>query len=303
MTTSETATPEALTPERIERLRRHVAEGTPHARAIGLALENAARGHAWLTLPYQSMFVGDIRTGVMHGGVITALLDHAAGAAVQVTQPIQAAIATLDLRIDYMKPAASGVAVRAHAHCYKMTKNIAFVRAIAYQNGEDDLIANAAATFMLSANRTVMGRDAPATLPASSPRAPATGPTLDVMPYAQFLGVEVEQDGPTVTSILRFGHQLIGNPVLPALHGGAIGAFLETAAMLQVAAEMGEGRSPKPIGITVNYLRSGRPVDTFARTRITKEGRRVAAIAVEAWQDDRQKPIASAYGHFLLKPD
>ncbi|GGC71845.1 PaaI family thioesterase [Chelatococcus reniformis] len=309
MTTSETATPEPLKPEHIALMQRHIAGGTPHAKAIGMTLEKAARGHAWLTLPYQSMFVGDNRTGVMHGGVITALLDHTAGAAVQVTQPIKAAIATLDLRIDYMKPAVSGVAVHAHAHCYKMTKNIAFVRATAYQNGEDDLIANSVATFMLSANRTLMGRDAPAKLPEASPRAtpprdprPSDG-SLGLMPYAQFLGVEVEKEGPTVTSILRFGPHLIGNPVLPALHGGAIGAFLETSAMVQVAAEMGGGRSPKPIGLTINYLRSGRPVDTFARTTITKEGRRVAAIAVEAWQDDRQKPIASAYGHFLLKPD
>lgn len=300
-----------LDPALLEFIQARMAGGTPHAHALGLTFEAANVGHATLALPYRPEFAGDAETGVMHGGVITTLIDHTCGASVQLKKAMRQAIATLDLRIDYMKPAATGETVHCRAHCYKMTKNIAFVRAEAYQ-GENDLIANAVATFMLAANNTTLSVRADkkklgeipvrAPAPPKNPDSPAQK-MLDRMSYGQFLGVECEQDGDAVTSIMRFDPKLIGNPSLPALHGGSIGAFLETAALLQLGAQFGQARPPKPIGLTINYLRSGRPVDTYARCRITKEGRRVVAVMVEAWQDSQDKPIASAYGHFLLRQD
>src|SRR5262245_144218 len=105
------------------------------------------------------------------------------------------------------------------------------------------------------------------------------------MPYARFLGISiVPEAGEGFVTKLAFDEKLIGNPVLPALHGGVIGAFLETAAMFQVLID-GEGDTlPKPITWTVAYLRSARPLDTLARATITKQGRRVASVRVEAWQ-------------------
>lgn len=127
---------------------------------------------------------------------------------------------------------------------------------------------------------------------------------LDRIPYARFLGVDVDQRGNEITTVMRFQEKLIGNPVLPALHGGVIGAFLEMTAMAQLAFETGIDSPPKPINITIDYLRSGKPEDTFARAQITKQGRRVATVHVEAWQEDKSRPIAAAHGHFLLKqPD
>jgi len=124
---------------------------------------------------------------------------------------------------------------------------------------------------------------------------------LDMIPYAQFLNISIDQKGNELTTIMRFDTKIIGNPVLPALHGGAIGAFLETTSIIQVAFETGITAVPKPIGLTIDYLRSGRPVDTFARAQITKQGRRVATVYAEAWQEDRSRPITAAHGHFLLK--
>jgi acyl-coenzyme A thioesterase PaaI-like protein len=79
------------------------------------------------------------------------------------------------------------------------------------------------------------------------------------------------------------------------------GAFLETAAIVGVARELGVAKPPKPIGLTINYLRSGRALETRARTSIVKQGRRVVAFEAQAWQDDPEKPIASAFGHFMLR--
>lgn len=127
---------------------------------------------------------------------------------------------------------------------------------------------------------------------------------MQAIPYAQTLGITVDQRGNEITTVLHFQHSLIGNPVLPAIHGGVIGAFLETTAIAQLAFEFAGGTTgglPKPIGLTIDYLRSGRPVDTFGRAEITKQGRRVATVRAEAWQEDRSRPIAAAHGHFLLQ--
>lgn len=119
-------------------------------------------------------------------------------------------------------------------------------------------------------------------------------------PYAQFLGVRLELAGDELTAILPYSQHLIGNPVLPALHGGVLGAFMEITAFAQLSAAEALARQPRTIGVTVEYLRSGKPRDTFARAIVKRAGRRIANVHVEAWQEARDKPIAALHGHFLL---
>ena len=125
---------------------------------------------------------------------------------------------------------------------------------------------------------------------------------IDAIPYCRFLGIEVDRKGSELTMILRFDRKLIGNPMLPALHGGVIGAFLETTAIAQLILETEATELPKPVDIAVDYLRSGKPVDTYARAEITKHGRRVCNVHAMAWQDEHTRPIAALHGHFLVKP-
>ena len=122
------------------------------------------------------------------------------------------------------------------------------------------------------------------------------------IPYAQFLGVHVEQRGNEITLVMPFKDSLIGNVMLPALHGGTIGALLEFTAVIQLLAESESTTLPKTVDFSIDYLRSGRPETTYARAAIAKHGRRVANVQVEAWQSDRSKPIASGHGHFMLSP-
>ena len=133
---------------------------------------------------------------------------------------------------------------------------------------------------------------------------------IEETPILRFLGVEFERRGDELTAILRYHKDLIGNPFLPALHGGAIGAFLEATALteLALAAYGAEGKGqggslspmPRTIDITFDYLRSGKPQDCYARAFILRRGRRVANLRIEAWQESRDKPIASAHGNFLM---
>ena len=101
---------------------------------------------------------------------------------------------------------------------------------------------------------------------------------LDAMlariPYARFLGVRMELHGDEMTAVLPFAPHLIGNPTLPALHGGVIGAFMEMTAVLQLSIVEAQQRQPRPVDVNIDYLRSGRPEDTYARALIKKAGRR-----------------------------
>ena len=123
---------------------------------------------------------------------------------------------------------------------------------------------------------------------------------LDRVPYARFLGLVTAQEGEALTVTMPFADRLIGNPMLPALHGGATAALLELTAVAQVALSYPRLRLPRPINVTVAYLRSGRPADVCARARISKAGRRVAHVLAEAWQEDEAQPIASLTAHFLV---
>lgn len=120
------------------------------------------------------------------------------------------------------------------------------------------------------------------------------------IPYAVYLGLRIELDEEGVLARLPFRSDLVGNAVLPALHGGVVGAFLELTALFQMLASARDARNPKPINFNVNFLRSAGPHESLARARVVKHGRRIANVEVVAWQGDRAKPVASGFGNFLL---
>ncbi len=142
------------------------------------------------------------------------------------------------------------------------------------------------------------------------------------IPYLSYLDIRFERMGDELTARLPFDEKLIGNPALPALHGGVTGSFLEITAVIELtwstlwdrmegggpeaaAIEAGEFPPlPKTIDFTIDYLRSGLPRDAYARARVNRSGRRYASVHVEAWQDNRSRLFAQATGHFLMpQPD
>ncbi len=125
---------------------------------------------------------------------------------------------------------------------------------------------------------------------------------VDAIPYHRYLGIKlIALDGEMIAT-LPSNEKLIGNPMLPAIHGGVIGAFLETAAIFHL---LGAGQTlhvPKTITITIDYRRSAGPVDTHAKGITTKLGSRIANVRAEAWQDDPARPVATANVNFLIEP-
>jgi len=125
---------------------------------------------------------------------------------------------------------------------------------------------------------------------------------IDHIPYARYLGIQVDRKGTELTTILPFKESLIGNTFLPAIHGGAIGAFLEITSVIQLLFDTSCERLPKTVDISIDFLRSGKPVPTYGRAIVTRQGRRVANVRTEIWQEEKAKPVAVAHGHYLLTP-
>lgn len=126
-------------------------EGTPHAKFLGIKFVAIDIGRATLSLPYDKKLVGNVDTGILHGGVLTALLDQASGLAAVSSFEDVMPVATLDLRIDYMRASEPGKTLIAEAHAYKTTRHIAFVRAIAHDGDVDNPVATSQASFMTTA--------------------------------------------------------------------------------------------------------------------------------------------------------
>jgi uncharacterized protein (TIGR00369 family) len=122
----------------------------------------------------------------------------------------------------------------------------------------------------------------------------------EAIPYAKWMHIAPENTTGELLTRMRYHETLIGNTFLPAIHGGTLGAMLEMAAIFHLLWETETETVPKIVNITVDYLRSARPVDVIASAKVTKQGRRMVNVFAEAWQDDRSKPVATANAHFLV---
>jgi uncharacterized protein (TIGR00369 family) len=140
---------EASATDKDERIRiaQQFIEALPHARALQMRVDDLGEGRATISMPWAEHLVGDPRTGVIHGGVVSALMDTCCGAAVMVHPSMPVATATIDLRIDYMRAAAPRQRITARAECYHMTRSVAFMRAVAMDEDSENPVATATGAF------------------------------------------------------------------------------------------------------------------------------------------------------------
>jgi uncharacterized protein (TIGR00369 family) len=296
----------------LDELNRKFVSRTPHMRDIGVRITAVDRGRGSMTLPARAEWVGDPSRALLHPGALTVLADSACGLAVGTALTQRAPYATLDLPMDYLRAAGAGQDAHCDAHCFRLTRNVAFVRAEVWQTDKNQPIAVAQASFMLSTPAgTQRTQDSPPEAASLPPTAAddrgwqppgASEPVLaeNPIPYVEYLGIRVAPEGAQPLFRLPYQDKLIGNPRLPALHGGVIAGFAETAATLHLIRSLQGTKFPKGIDFSIDYLRAGRPEESFAACEVVRVGARVALVQVRCWQRGPDHPIAVARAHFLL---
>ena len=308
----------------LEDLNRKYVARAPHMREIGLQVTAMAAARGTMSLPARPEWVGDPGRGLLHTGVLTVLADSTCGLAVGAALAQRAPYATLDLRMDWLRPAGPDHDIHCEAHCYRISRSVAFVRGEVWQADRAQPIATVQATFMLATPAGTQRasqlaetppRAAEAGLPAAVPAEPGAAPASDAwqapagslpvlpdkpIPYIEFLGIREVPDTDAPLFRLPYQAKLIGNPHLPALHGGVVAGFAETAALLHLVRTLGGAKLPKGIDFSIDYLRAGRPMETFAQCELVRVGARVALVQVRCWQSAPDRPIVVARGHFLL---
>jgi uncharacterized protein (TIGR00369 family) len=304
-------------PDRFDLLVRNFVQGSPQMRDIGLEVTHVDRDRSSMSMPARPDWMGDPARDLMHPGAITVLADSCCGLAVGAALDTVVTFATLDLRMDYLRPASPSRVIHCDAHCYRISRSIAFARAEVHQGDRDEPVAAVQAVFMLStpSGSRPAERAGNAASQADSGRAPASRreaagwqpppasePAMPrgAIPYLDYLGIRVAPDAETPTFRLPFDPKLIGNPRLPALHGGVLAGFAESAALLHLNQTLHGEKLPKGIDFSLDYLRGGRPEETFANCDVVRLGKRVALVQVRLWQREPEVPIAVARAHCLL---
>lgn len=123
---------------------------------------------------------------------------------------------------------------------------------------------------------------------------------FELIPYAQTIGMRSINMGKELVFILPANEDNVGNPTLPAIHGGAIGGFMENAAIFHVLGNIETQRIPKTVDFSIDYLRAARLKDTYATCHVVRKGKKVINVAITAWQNQRHEPVARARAHLLL---
>ena len=319
----------------IEKLRDHYVERTPHMRDIGLRITELDASHATMVMPASPRWLGDPARGMLHPGPLTVLADSCCGLAISAALPRPVPMATLDLRMDYLRRAGPQLDVYCEARCVRIARNVAFVDAQVWQDDHSQPIAIARGAFMMSTAKgkrpEVPGGIATAQTdqPTVAQPAPAANTTTQTtvavsavatsaadlwlppdhsepvlparpIPYADYLGIRVSQTATGPLFRVPYDEKLIGNPRLPALHGGVVAGFAETAALLHVIQSLQGSKFPKSIDFSMDYLRSGKPQETFASCEVVRVGARVALVQIRCWQSSPDYPITVSRVHLLL---
>lgn len=302
-----------------------------HLKCIGIEVVDVKIGKVLMKLNYHNSIVASPESGRIAGGALTALLDTASGFVSTTTLEPIGVTATVDLRVDYLRSPEPNKPIYAEVEVVRTTKYIVFTRGVAWQN-KDKPLAYVTGNFVNNPmsqevkERLVTTANLVEQMPARdddylpveivperiSIDKLTQARSLDdanlligFIPYARLLDmsrIEAEQEGKWLY-LMPPAKKLIGNHMIPALHGGAIAGFMETSALLHLIMKMTVEHVPKVVDINIDYIRPGLLKSSYCRCKIIRFGRRLVSIEVDSWQDDETKPIAKARLQILVDKD
>lgn len=308
-----------------------MVSGNPgdHSHSLGISLVSHSEGKVTMMLDYHNAIVASPETGAIAGGAVTTLLDSCSGCcAVTVQDPI-GLTPTIDLRIDYLRTPVINKPIFAEVKILNVTPHVIFTQGIAWQE-EGVPIATSTGNFMnkpapwlekeIGKYINVMDNNLPkrislaeevitidsehcANVFKQAREQNNANLLIDFIPYAKLLGMQrIEtQEADKWWYQLTPSHSLIGNPTLPAIHGGALAGFMEISALLHLTMKMDVVHFPKTVDFSIDYIRAGLLKNTYARCKINRFGNKLISMTIEAWQDEQTKPIAKARMQVLIK--
>ena len=285
-------------------LARSFCERVPHSRDLGIVIAPADGPQVCMHLAPQPHLMDEASPAAICSSVLYSLADCAAGLAVLAATRTLTPIATLDLRMNYLRLASGGRAMRVSAECGAVTDDVAFVRCLVHAEGCPDPVATGDATFM----RGTHGRQFDAESLSESPPGPLPNPasqasrvSTPARSYSQHLGLEV-LTGKDVTKLrLPYRDALVGNALIPALHGGVVGGLIEEAARVAARANLRGTPALRVLNCNVDYHRPARPMDTYASVEIARRTRRTMLANVVCWQSEDRSPVAIGRVQILLQ--
>lgn len=278
-------------------LARFFCERVPHSRDLAMAILPTEGPQARMRLQPQPHLLDDTGVSVC-SSVLFSLADSAAGLAVFAATRTLTPIATLDLRMNYLRPAPADHTLVVDAKCEAVTDDVAFVRCLVHTEGSPEPVATGDATFM----RGTRGRRFDTAPPRETrPIAFSPAPTPPARSYAQHLGVDVQTGSDGLRLHLPFREALIGNVQIPALHGGVLGGLIEEAARVSVGTgQRGRSAALRILNCEIDYLRPARTVDTYATAEIVRRTRRTVLAQVVCWQSADRVLVATGRVQILL---
>lgn len=272
--------------------RRFLIDAVPHNHWLGMQVAACTAGHVSLALP-PATHVCHVGAGA-HEGALVALMDAACGSLPMTVLEDRCRTATLDLRLDFLRPAPAGVTIRCDAELAAMSSDIALVRGVAHGGDARTPIAVGLGSFAIF--RRAAQPD-PEYLATEAHRR-AIGATM-LESYAQSMAVSGSSDGGAQRMRLPYGPHLVGNPQTQAVHGGALGALLYLAAQAEIE-RAGVPRA-RLFSLSVEYLGTAPGRDAYASATVVSRSRRFANLRASVFQHSAAQPCTVATAQFLLE--
>jgi len=290
-------------------------DSIPHNRLLRMRLGPSSRGRLSFELPHHPAIIGAPAGNAAHSGALTSALDAAMGSSVLTWFDQARRSATLDLRVDFLRGARPGADLRCETRCLSVSDHLAVIEGLAHDGERDDPVAVATGRFAVFPLRPGFDLQAEIARSLSSPERPATAeamsgefnasgtalpPALADQAYLHSLGLRLDMAATPVRGLMPHHERVVGNPKVPALHGGALATLMQVTATAELMKTSQAISAPLMSSCTIEYLRSAELVDCHASAVVVTRSRRYANLRAAIWQSREDQPVAVATVHFLL---